>query len=329
MPGRGHGARAGPGRRAVLAAGVSLFGTYAVFVLLGYLKDVDADRVTHYNTIAVRFGARAAIIASAAFVAPGLAASVWPVEPWLTPLWAILWAVGVVVLIVAHVLAWNSKSDGDAWPGIQASVHGFVALHLGEAALVEPKWTATAWLLFAASIAAMLRRPVRRHVRPVTTPSHRVPVRRALVLLNPNARRGQGRDRYRVVQPGIDELFETRVAETEPAGNDGAVRAALDDGIRTFIAAGGDGTVNALIDALVRLRGTVALDDLTLGAVGLGSSNDAHKPIEREIRGIPCGSTCSAHCHATSASPGGRAANGRFSSAPRLGSRRRRSTLQP
>ena len=41
-----------------------------------------------------------------------------------------------------------------------ASVHGFVALHLGEAALVEPKWTAAAWLLFAASIAAMLRRPV-------------------------------------------------------------------------------------------------------------------------------------------------------------------------
>jgi diacylglycerol kinase (ATP) len=124
-------------------------------------------------------------------------------------------------------------------------------------------------------------------VKPVTTPSHRAPARRALVLLNPNARRGQGRDRYAVVRPAIDELFDTRIAETEPAGNDGAVRAALDDGIRTFIAAGGDGTVNVLVDALVRLRGTLALDDLTLGAVGLGSSNDAHKPVEREIAGIP------------------------------------------
>src|SRR5271168_3506056 len=87
-------------------------------------------------------------------------------------------------------------------------------------------------------------------VKPVTTPSHRATARRALVLLNTNARRGQGRDRYAVVQPAIDELFDTRIAETEPAGNDGAVRAALDDGIRTFIAAGGDGTVNVLVDAL-------------------------------------------------------------------------------
>ena len=121
----------------------------------------------------------------------------------------------------------------------------------------------------------------------VTAPARRAPVRRALVLLNPNARRGQGRDRYAVVRPGIDELFETRIVETEPAGNDGAVRAALDDGVRIFIAAGGDGTVNALVDALVRLRGSIALDDLTLGAVGLGSSNDAHKPVERDIAGIP------------------------------------------
>jgi 4-hydroxybenzoate polyprenyltransferase len=151
--------------RAVLAAMVSSFGTYAVFVLLGYLKDVDADRATQYNTIAVRFGRRAAIIGSAAFAGLGLAASVWLIEPRLAPsAGAILWDVGVVGLIVAHLLAWRSKSDADAWPGIQASVHGFVALHLGEAALIEPKWTGAAWLLFAASIAAMLRRPVRRQV---------------------------------------------------------------------------------------------------------------------------------------------------------------------
>jgi diacylglycerol kinase (ATP) len=113
------------------------------------------------------------------------------------------------------------------------------------------------------------------------------PNRRALVLLNPNARRGRGRARYAAVKAHVDELFDTRVVETEPSGNDRPIRAALDDGIRTFIAAGGDGTVNAVIDALVRLRGAIALDDLTLGAVGLGSSNDAHKPVKRKIAGIP------------------------------------------
>jgi len=113
------------------------------------------------------------------------------------------------------------------------------------------------------------------------------PKRRALVLLNPNARRGRGRARYAAVKAAVDDLFDTRVVETEPIGNERPVRAALDDGIRTFIAAGGDGTVNAVIDALVRVRGAIALDDLTLGAVGLGSSNDAHKPLKREIAGIP------------------------------------------
>jgi diacylglycerol kinase (ATP) len=121
----------------------------------------------------------------------------------------------------------------------------------------------------------------------VTELPHHSPARRALVLLNPNARRAQGRARYASVKANIDAVFDTRVVETEPSGNDGPIRAALDDGIRTFIAAGGDGTVNAVIDALVRLRGAIALDELTLGAVGLGSSNDAHKPVKLQIAGIP------------------------------------------
>jgi len=149
----------------VRAAMVSSFGTYAVFVLLGYLKDVEADRATRYNTVAVRFGRRAAVVGSAAFATLGLAASVWLVQPRLTVSAATaLWSVGVVVLVGAHVLAWRSTTDEDAWPGIQASVHGFVALHLGEAALIKPRWTLVAWLLFGASIVAMLHRPVRRQV---------------------------------------------------------------------------------------------------------------------------------------------------------------------
>jgi 4-hydroxybenzoate polyprenyltransferase len=153
------------GDGAVRAAMASSFGTYAVFVLLGYLKDVQADRATGYHTVAVRFGRRTAIVGSAAFAVPGLAASAWLVLPRVTAsAGAGLWAIGVVALIGAHALAWGSTSDEDAWPGIQASVHGFVALHLGEAAAIEPRWTLAAWMLFAASIAAMLQRPVRRQV---------------------------------------------------------------------------------------------------------------------------------------------------------------------
>jgi 4-hydroxybenzoate polyprenyltransferase len=153
------------GDGALRAAMVSSFGTYAVFVLLGYLKDVEADRATHYNTVAVRFGRRAAVLGSAAFATLGLAASVWLVQPRLTvSAGSTLWSLGVVVLVGAHVLAWRSTTDNDAWPGIQASVHGFIALHLGEAAAIEPSWTLAAWILFGASIVAMFQRPVRRQV---------------------------------------------------------------------------------------------------------------------------------------------------------------------
>lgn len=150
---------------AVRAAMASSFATYAVFVLLGYLKDVEADRATGYDTAAVRFGRHAAIAWSLAFLLPGLGASAWLIAPHLSasPA-AALWALGAALLVGAHALTWGSMSDEDAWPGIQASVHGFVALHLGEAALIDPRLTWPAWLLFAASIAAMLQRPARRQV---------------------------------------------------------------------------------------------------------------------------------------------------------------------
>ena len=150
---------------AVCAAMVSSFGTYAVFVLLGYLKDVEADRATHYNTVAVRFGRRAAVLCSAACATLGLAASAWLVQPRLTDsAGTALWSVGAVILAGAHVLAWRSTSDDDAWPGIQASVHGFVAVHLGEAAGSSPAGHRWRGYFFGASIVAMFRRPVRRQV---------------------------------------------------------------------------------------------------------------------------------------------------------------------
>jgi diacylglycerol kinase family enzyme len=64
------------------------------------------------------------------------------------------------------------------------------------------------------------------------------------------------------------------------------VEEALRSGVRVFVAAGGDGTVHALADALVRLSRGRPLEELFLGAVGLGSSNDFHKPAALR-RGIP------------------------------------------
>lgn len=110
----------------------------------------------------------------------------------------------------------------------------------------------------------------------------------ALVVLNPAAHGGKGRKLWTRVAPAVAGRLIPLVVEIDPdRGWHAAVRRAVDDGIRVFIAAGGDGTVNALGNALIDSRNGHPLEDFTLGAVGLGSSNDYHKPFANRVRGIP------------------------------------------
>lgn len=61
----------------------------------------------------------------------------------------------------------------------------------------------------------------------------------------------------------------------------------LKKGEKYFIAGGGDGTVNLLLNAIMSPENTEFIDSISLGAVGLGSSNDFHKPFRDVIEGIP------------------------------------------
>lgn len=110
----------------------------------------------------------------------------------------------------------------------------------------------------------------------------------ALVLLNPDAGGGRCLARWEAVRPAVNAAFSARTLKLDASGEwEKTLRRALADGVRVFLAAGGDGTVNALVDALVRCRNRIPLACLTLGAVGLGSSNDYHKPFGRVLAGVP------------------------------------------
>ncbi len=110
----------------------------------------------------------------------------------------------------------------------------------------------------------------------------------AFVLLNPAARGGRGENLWQLVAPTVREKMEPRTTVQDLQGEWRLeLQKALDGGVRLFLAAGGDGTVNALLQALVDLGGKDALPDFTLGGVGLGSSNDFHKPFGQVVDGVP------------------------------------------
>lgn len=68
------------------------------------------------------------------------------------------------------------------------------------------------------------------------------------------------------------------------------VRQAVENGEKDFVAAGGDGMVNALLNCICEVAHTDELPGIRLGAVGLGSSNDFHKPFRKAqvVGDVPC-----------------------------------------
>jgi diacylglycerol kinase family enzyme len=111
---------------------------------------------------------------------------------------------------------------------------------------------------------------------------------RGLVLLNPAARGGQGREGFDRVRSALENACVPEVVELDESAQwSSRVRDALAEGTRLFIAAGGDGTVHALVNALDVGRGDLPFESLRLGAIGLGSSNDFHKPVARDTEGVP------------------------------------------
>jgi diacylglycerol kinase (ATP) len=102
-----------------------------------------------------------------------------------------------------------------------------------------------------------------------------------LVLLNPHASYGHARSIWESIRDELSSgMGPLQVVETLSSDDvNRAVLKAVSGGERFIVAAGGDGTVHQVANALLWAdRGR----NVTLGAVGLGSSNDFHKPFRRE-----------------------------------------------
>jgi len=96
-------------------------------------------------------------------------------------------------------------------------------------------------------------------------------------------------DRYgkRIIEIAGLEAEDLTIVEGE-VDVEKCLKEAMDEGETFFVAAGGDGTFNRMVTGLMRAEGKLG-QDIILGAIGLGSSNDLHKPLDgrKVVEGIP------------------------------------------
>jgi diacylglycerol kinase (ATP) len=110
------------------------------------------------------------------------------------------------------------------------------------------------------------------------------------ILLNPYAGGGTALEKWRrisAILPPVREKIEFCFLGAQVDLNE-IVHSAARSGDYHFLAAGGDGTVNSALNALMHLPEPLR-ERVVLGAIGLGSSNDFHKPADacHLVEGVP------------------------------------------
>ena len=127
---------------------ITVFFGYANFVLVGYFKDVEADKLTGYNTLPVVYGRRIASIVSNIFGLLTITSTIliFTNSSLLKDLLTknlnvvVILVVGMVIMILCQIFVHFIKNDNESSKAITLSVHAYIILLSSIVILNKPEW---------------------------------------------------------------------------------------------------------------------------------------------------------------------------------------------
>lgn len=151
---------------------LSVFFSYANFVLMGYFKDISADRRSGYETFVVVFGWRNAAIVSDILAALSVLISGWGIVFWILTtdgrdvrlISILFFLAATVVLVMAQVGIHRTRNEKKAYAAIANVVRGFILLHIAEACLLKPSWIPASVIFYAVFEWGLKTRPSEEQV---------------------------------------------------------------------------------------------------------------------------------------------------------------------
>jgi diacylglycerol kinase family enzyme len=111
-----------------------------------------------------------------------------------------------------------------------------------------------------------------------------------IIIINPNCHQGKGWDKWLLIKKKVMESLPEHgyifVLTPEFSFDTDITPLLTDKKGNIIISAGGDGSIHYLINYVLGLSDEI-LHTISIGAIGLGSSNDFLKPYGQKIEGIP------------------------------------------
>jgi len=151
---------------------LSVFFSYANFVLMGYFKDISADKKSGYETFVVVFGWKNAAVVSDVLAILSVLVSGWGIISWLLKTESVpfrwiaipVFLAAVVILAAAQIGIHRTRDEKKAFLPIAHVVRGFILLLLAETCLLEPSWIPAVVIFYIGFEWILRKRPSKEQV---------------------------------------------------------------------------------------------------------------------------------------------------------------------